>query len=573
MLDSSLSQFSISYGGNVLSNTLPGDSIILVPGVNRLVTGPFYIPPDAVGQELLLAGKLTGRELYATSAFDLDFPDETIAVIEGPLIKIISTDLITLNPPYVNHGQEFMVSVSIENLSSNTVQGISVFIESENGSQTFAELHDLSISPLSTIKPELEVTASAFSGNNIVYKAVIEAPAAAVLPPDDNTISFTVQSPARIELSAELIGTSGGFVDYGQPFDVAVEIKNLGEAEAGFGEISLLTSIDFGVPDSSAIIVPADSAGEFHLVAPSFSTSGLLRLRITGIPVDRNTGLPAIVTIDAASISVVVEPDVGELVVNGILGQTPLIIEGTTRELFKLELHNNTENSLNIVGLKSIMVDVADKNGDIISPDLILSAEQSGFFVDGDLVTSGTIYENRLMLYFSDFTLAPGVTDTIVFRAEFNDNIPLKSFSLTIDGRDIRAIFVSGPRINQSVPVRGKIEDIFRISGNYVIVVSGIEESLMLRNNPFNPKEGPAEIAYILEEDTDIKLMIFTLSGEKLFERSISAGAAGAAKGQNYISWDGANSDGKTVLNGIYILVIDPGNGDKSIKIKMAVMQ
>lgn len=574
-LDPFSSRFELSYDNGSLVGFIE-DSISLVPGANHLATRDIYIPDLLIGKELTPCLILLGLELYVPRIDTILFGIERILVSDHilitPRIKVASTELITINPPFVNIRQKFSVSVSVENLSEIHIDSVSLFIQSEDGSETFGELHDLVIPAASTLDTAFSLVAPDVSTSSVIYKAVVSAPDVSVLPPDDNTVAVTFQSPAEIELIYALHDTHNGYVDYDQPFSITAHLENRGEAEAGPGEISLITGgYDFGVPDSSYFALEIDSIGVWQLTAPIVQTSANLTLKITEVPIDRNTGQPAVIRVGLASILIMVEPSTAELIVNVIVGQTSLIVEGTLRELFWLELKNDTQNSLNVVGLTSIVLQVADRSGSIISPDLILSITESGFCSGQEMITVGEIHNNRLRLEFDQYQLGPGAEDTIVFVAQFNDEMEIKSFNLSIDSRDIRAVFVSGPRVNQSVPVRGKFEDSFRTDANFVVVVPGLEKSLMVRNNPFNPKEGPAEIAYLLGKDTDIEIAIYTLLGEKVYDKSFPAGTSGGMKGQNYFNWDGRNDEGRTVLNGVYVVVVKSEGCDESCKLKLAV--
>ncbi|UCD93961.1 MAG: hypothetical protein JSU69_09340 [Candidatus Zixiibacteriota bacterium] len=500
-----------------------------------------------------------------------------INVIDGQLkIKILSADIETLNPPYVNHGQSFSVAIGIANLSSDEeIENVSVFIQSEDGSETFAEAHDIVVAASSTKEVLLDLTAPDYSITAFVYKAVLSAPGITILPPEDNIVAVTVQSPAEIELAYNLHGAYGNYVDYDQPFTVEVTLTNLGEALADSGEISLLTSgVDFGIPDSSAVRLAVGGSAEFNLTAPSTSLSTDLILKITGAPSDKNTGQPALVATESVFIPIIVEPSFAELVVDATVEQAPLVVQGTLRELFQLTFHNETENPVNVIGLKSISIRIAGSNGSTISPELILIPGESGFFTeDGDLIASGLILDTRLKVEFDDFQLEAGAKRTIVFKAKFNDVISVNSFNVSIDSRDIRAVFISGPRENQSVPVRGEYQDIFRVGANFIVIVPDMQSSVATRNNPFDPTQGPAEIAYFLEEDTDVRMTIYTLVGEKVYEQTFPAGSNGGSAGQNYVSWNARNDDGGQVLNGVYVVYLRPGNGDEPATLKLAVMK
>ncbi|MEW5923190.1 MAG: hypothetical protein AB1746_04310 [Candidatus Zixiibacteriota bacterium] len=574
-LNPCLSRFAIYHDGAFIADACLLESYILTPGINHIKTREVYIPDSLVNSQLIPSLVLNGREIYYPREYELSFGGEVIQITDLPRIRVASAELITLNPPYVNQSQTFSISVGVENLSEMEIPGVSVLIKSEDGLETFARIDNVKLPPASVTDVVLSLAAPAQATPIMIYKVVLSASGAAVLPAEDNTVAVVVQKPAEISLEFELHDAYNGIVDYDQSFYIIARMENLGEAKAGSGEVSLLTGgIDFGIPDSSAISFETDSSGIFKLTAPSDAATADMILKITNPPLDMNTGQPAIIKSGSVAFTIRVEPSFAELVVNGVAGRSPLIVEGSSRELFRLELFNNTENSVNIVGVRSIIIRVTDRDGNPLSPDELLSSEESGFFLGNEMIASGVTSDNLLRIVFDDdYFLYSGEEDTIIFRAQFNDDINVGGFSMSIDSRDIRAVFMAGPRVNQTVPVRGKLTDSFRIGGNFAITIPGMENSLTLRNNPFNPKEGPAEMAYILERDTDVELVIYTLTGEKVYEKMMPSGSSGAAEGQNYISWDGTNSEGKMVVNGVYVMVFKPADIDKSIKMKIAVVK
>jgi hypothetical protein len=578
VLDSTLSDFMLRSDDFTMSTGLPADSIFLFPGVNHVTTGEFYIPPNTIGEELILYAKLAGKELYAVNGVTRKFTDEPITVIEAPKIKIVSTDLETLNPPFVNRSQPFSVSVAIANLSDDDIGDVSVFIQSEDGSETFAEMHDVVIPASSTKEVLLDLTAPDYSISAFAYKAVLSAPGTAILPPADNIVTITVQSPAEIELAYDLHGVFGNYVDYEQPFTVEVRLVNLGEASADSGEVSLLTSgVDFSVPDSSAVRLAVGGSAEFHLVAPSTSLTTDLIVKVTGIPTDENSGQPALVTVESVSIPIIVEASFAELVVGAVGGGGPLVVGAATRELFSLNLRCNTSNPLDTLELRSITMRFTDGRDRAISPEKVLLPDSTGFYSGDNLLTTASAQDNRLITDFDMFRLESGSTATIVFRARFCDVIEIEDFKINIDSRDIRAVFATGPRINQAVPVRGEHEQVLSLGLTFVVVhpVAGdLESSITAQNNPFNPSTGADTIAYYLDMDANVTMAIYTLTGEKVYETTFNAGSEGGTGDKtNKVAWDGKNDEGEDVMNGVYIVYIRPDYSCKPGKLKIAVLK
>lgn len=102
-----------------------------------------------------------------------------------------------------------------------------------------------------------------------------------------------------------------------------------------------------------------------------------------------------------------------------------------------------------------------------------------------------------------------------------------------------------------------------------------LDEKFRLMNamngpNPFNPAKESTYIEYQLTQDAEVKLYIYSISGEQLWQRTISSTA-----GYTSIPWDGRNTFGEWVPNGVYIAYIvgKSGSDRTTAKVKMAVLK
>ncbi len=576
VLDRYSSRFELYDNDTLAAMTFLKEGYTLTSGNNKIITSEVYIPDDFIGAELTPRLILSGNELYVPRTETILFGDETIAVVEYsleiPRLKIISADLITANPPYLNQEQLFSISVSTENLSSVDADSISLSIQSEDGSEVFAQADGIHIPAGDIFDRTFNLTAPDSSVASVIYKAVLSSPDAIILPPEDNMVGVQVQSPARIELTYELADVYGDFVEYGQIFTVKAQLNNLGEASAGPGQVTLITGdIDFGIADSSSLMLDIGSSGSWELTAPSQTITADLVLLITETPVDRNISQPAKVKTDSISIKINVGPTItDQLIGDVIVSPSPLIVPGSTYVMLGLEFLNKTSDSLSQIGLKSIILELTDQHGNIIPADQIVTPKSTGFTNKDSIITTPEFYGDRLRLNFGNFRLYPHITDTISFFARINPDIAVKGFGLRIDSRDIRAAYVTGPRVNQIVPVTGKFESNFSVLTNFVIVIG---KSLIVRNNPFNPELGDAEFAYYLNQNSDIEMNIYTLLGEKVYRQHYPAGSEGGSQGDNTIRWDGRNDEGRMVLNGVYVVIIEAKSSGEAYKLKLAVMK
>ncbi|MBN2227788.1 MAG: hypothetical protein JW763_10550 [candidate division Zixibacteria bacterium] len=561
-------------GPYILSGALDADEVTLTAGVASLATEPIYIPGNLVGTALLPRLILYGTEFGQPRLDTIYFSADNIYVTAEATLQIVNTKLNTVNSPYVNTDQNFGIEVTIVNSTNQDADSVSVFIFAEGATDTLARMDNLAITAGSSHQVGLVLTAPDTPMPTYVYKAVVSAARATVLPAEDDVAAVVVQTPANIELQYVLLNTYEAYVDYGQQFNIAVLMRNLGEASADSGEVSLLSGgLDFGQPDSSTFRGEVDEYFPIPLTAPLETVTAELELKITEIPIDKNTGQAALVAISSVHIPVIVEPSDAELIISGHAEQNPLIVEGQETALFSMTLRNSAEGTINAIGLESMIVEIRDKFEGLVSPDQIIVEDRTGFYEDSTQMSLSVIENDRLTTEFVDYVISPGETRTLVFRAAFADAITLKEFSIDIDSRDINAVYASGPRIGQPVSVMGEFGGAFDIGANFVVTRPGSKEITMWKN-PFNPNYESARFSYYLDRDSDVELILFTLTGEKAIEMSFAAGSNGGMAGTNEITWNGKNGQGHIVLNGVYILVLNnKTTGETFNRFKVAVVK
>ena len=75
--------------------------------------------------------------------------------------------------------------------------------------------------------------------------------------------------------------------------------------------------------------------------------------------------------------------------------------------------------------------------------------------------------------------------------------------------------------------------------------------------NPFKPRQGEGTtIIYDLSTDTSAKLLVYSITGQVVRQKSFEPGSVGGKAGQNSVFWDGKNDFGDYVGNGMYIYLI-----------------
>lgn len=89
--------------------------------------------------------------------------------------------------------------------------------------------------------------------------------------------------------------------------------------------------------------------------------------------------------------------------------------------------------------------------------------------------------------------------------------------------------------------------------------------------NPFAAGKEDTRVRYVLNEDSAVEISIYTLLGDLVWEKNYDAGKEGG-KGQatgyaNEIRWDGRNSAGQLVANGMFLMEIKAGSCKQMRKI------
>jgi hypothetical protein len=80
--------------------------------------------------------------------------------------------------------------------------------------------------------------------------------------------------------------------------------------------------------------------------------------------------------------------------------------------------------------------------------------------------------------------------------------------------------------------------------------------------NPFNPVSGDLRVIYVLNTDARVEATVYSLIGERV--KSWEFDESGNPNGVTHeFRWNGANGAGRTVANGMYILVIKASGGGR----------
>ncbi|MFH1825633.1 MAG: FlgD immunoglobulin-like domain containing protein [Candidatus Firestonebacteria bacterium] len=98
-------------------------------------------------------------------------------------------------------------------------------------------------------------------------------------------------------------------------------------------------------------------------------------------------------------------------------------------------------------------------------------------------------------------------------------------------------------------------------------------EDLINYPNPFSSSQ-TTKLKYTLVQDAEVTIKIFSLFGDLVYEKTISASNTYAKAGDNEFPWDGKNGQGEAVKSGGYIckIIVKYSNETKILKRKISVI-
>lgn len=116
------------------------------------------------------------------------------------------------------------------------------------------------------------------------------------------------------------------------------------------------------------------------------------------------------------------------------------------------------------------------------------------------------------------------------------------------------------------------------MSGGFKIEAPGLQVigAVVSTQNPYNPATGTTTIKYTLSKDANIKIFVYNLRGERVWEWTAPSGGSGGQAGVNEIVWDGMTAFKSKVSFGVYIVSVvatDGGQVKELAKTKIAVIK
>ena len=411
-------------------------------------------------------------------------------------------------------------------------------------------------------------------------------------------VSIDVTAIEKANLSLDL-SVEDGSVSLGQAFDVQVHVTNLGLADTvGITQVTL-ESIPGNYSTSDVLTKTLiDGYATWTIQAPNELTQEAVSIEATlsQIPLDENTNEAAYVSKASDQVAITtVGTWLSVIQYTRTDTGSGLLIPGENMSwLMSLGFINRGEEGANGILLRSLKLGVYNLDGEALVPSEIFEEISVVEWV----VKSDTAYFNTSALFGG---LSGSLPESSPMSISFTRNQAIEASDtlyLAIIGRvrerDKTAYFQLGideggwidarDQSSSNIVIRvldaeGKsIEPIFS-KAKQVLPQSAYSESdkPYLTNCP-NPFGGSGKeettIIYYLSEDTDVHFRLYTLLGERVWERSYASTSLQGAEGLHSgdVTWSGENDAGLDVLNGVYILVMETGSGHVS-KRKIAVVR
>jgi hypothetical protein len=400
-----------------------------------------------------------------------------------------------------------------------------------------------------------------------------------------DTLEVTVVRKANLAINALIarpLEATDGVVAIGSRFEIEGWVENLGDA--GINPANARATIDFS--QASGYSLAAGTAERSFTIgevitwvvdAPDFPTlPSLIRVSISGVPTDENSGTPSSVTTSLVPIAISTE---GVFItadnISASLGfDTRVVPKGTAGiELLGVELAN-TDDAADPARIDSVLVTVLDKNGAAagnLSRTLTeFYATIGGYRVDGDLGANPVVF----VFTPDNIVLDPNGadTDSIVFAVSLAANAALEELTLSVEDAG-HIVIRSETQSTAKFPVVDKstLQSIVgRLRSSPLVILSdNLQEYAHNYPNPFRAGSQETRIAYLMDKEGPVTVTIFDVTGERVYERQYARGEPGTGAGPQEVTWDGRNTKGDVVRNGIYVCQLEAAG--QTVKIRIAV--
>ena len=374
----------------------------------------------------------------------------------------------------------------------------------------------------------------------------------------------------------------------GRQFEVTTQLINNGTANTkGQYKVGIELPEHFKLINSAdSVKISTESEISWSVQAPKIITNrtDTLCFKLLEYPQDQYSGELAEVTNDSAHVVIVL--DHGRLAVSSfsLRNRTAVTRGGQNIPVLGLRMESMGAGTTDTVHVHKLSFVIKDNNNEPIAPNRALSritiVDHSTSQVLTELSESELPIKNPIQ-FFSEINplkISGHKPDSIRVEVNIPRSTTETGFRVTLDSS--AAVRAYDPASDSQVSIANAQGDdltILGIESDYLVLISDdFSESFCNYPNPFGtPTTTPTKFVYNLREDSDIKLMIFTLTGDLVLSKSYTdsdiPGQAGLHDGD--ITWDGRNGKGYRVLNGVYLAYLTVKKTNETAMAKIAVVR
>lgn len=575
LINNGSASIRVSATGFSTSQTLniPGGQ--LSPGVNHVTTEKsLSFPKSLAGQSVSLSASFTYHIAGAANAvtFSSGFHGKTLFVRYQPQVTVIKVEAIAPNRPHVNVGQAFQMKCQF--VSSAEAENVGVTLTTDGGSQFLRDQIIGHVGALDTVTVMYNITAARVPATAEIFRFDVTSPNVFPLPPEDNVELVTVERPANLTLTYSLLGAVNNVVANGAGFGLNIQMTNSGDAPTTPGVYSLTAGgVPIGITDPLIDTIDDRTPSNYNLTAPNFDTIIPLQFVMLQRPVDRNTGQLATINLSNFGVTVYVTSLDARLNVKTIDVGSGVATSGDVKDLAVLRLSKGGTSTLSDIEVSDMEIAVTDAEGKAIDARRIFVTGNTGVYEGGRKLSVTTAGGNRIRFLFSDMIVSSSQSRELNLRATFQDGLP-HGIRVSLDAQDIHAEFNSGPVAGQVAPVMGPDDGDVIFDIPFETTGQTLASSFVVRENPYNPDRGLAEFRFLPTDPSGVRLNIYSLDGQEVFEREYPGEQATEA-GDSFalLTWDGRNNSGDVVRNGVYVAVLSGLKTREQARIKLAVVR
>jgi hypothetical protein len=409
---------------------------------------------------------------------------------------------------------------------------------------------------------------------------------------NSDSIEVDIVNRPEILLNAQIISPASaldGQISAGDFFVLNAFLEKTGEADlTGNYSIELILPEEQDYTSVQSLIQQAnwDQTIEWTIKAPlSTRNTQNMTIDLISAPKDENTNRTIIadaIINDDVSIPISTEEKSVTISTRADNGKNTIARGDTGITVLGLEFMVSGDEYSNNVLFSGVKIKLKDRLGNIVeNPQHAISRIKVVNHLNTNLVY-GSVAEipvtNPIEIVFSKIdTLKPKIPNRIDFKVDISQNASITDFQLTIDSSQALQFIDEGSgRIPNIKNEAGEtIDELNIFSASSVIIQADFEESFFNYPNPFGEANKPETyFVYYLEQDSDVRIQIYTILGERVWAKTFTQNDPQGKKGphEGDVIWNARNDLGHKVLNGVYVARISTADNKEAI-IKIAVIK